>query len=98
MQLTNTYRHVIHLLLPVPPLLNAGPQRWDALGALLERWKGERKSVSVLSSEGRTQLGAPRLPAGFKLKPCRVLALPWGSGIDGVPLLVILMKNNYIWT
>lgn len=45
-QLTNTYRHVIHLLLPVPPLLNTGPQRWDALGALLEGWKGERRVLA----------------------------------------------------
>lgn len=52
-QLTGTYRHVIHLLLPVPPLLNAGAQRWDALRALLEGWKGERTSVSVLSSLAR---------------------------------------------
>lgn len=48
--------------------------------------------------EGRTQLGAPWLPAGFKLKPCRMLAVHLGFGIDVVSLLVIIMKNKYIWT
>lgn len=58
-QLTHTYRHVVHLLLPVPPFLNAGPQRWDALGALLERWKGEGKRIGGVLG-GRTWQGAPQ--------------------------------------
>lgn len=42
--------------------------------------------------------GAPWLLAGFKLKPCRMLAVPLGSGTGDVPLLVITTKSKYIWT
>lgn len=34
---------------------------------------------------------------GFQLKPCRVLAVCLGFGTDVVPLLVMRMKNEYIW-
>lgn len=96
MQLTDTHGHVIHLLLPVPPFLNAGAQRWDALGALLEGWKGG-KSVTALFSGAGTRRGAPWLPAAFKLKPHRMLAAPLASGIGDAPLLVIITERKYTW-
>lgn len=81
----------LRFLMPAP---SAG-MPW---GLCLNAGKERGRALAHCPREGRTQPGAPWLPAGFKLKPCRMLAGHLGSGIDDVPLLVIITKNKYIWT